>query len=103
MKRITKTNIEWRIRNLSYPVETYSVTADPDARCLIIRTTNKKYFKKIQVEELDRVNLCPEQKNIDFSHKYNTLIITVSTSCPSIFNFVFLHSRNFQQEEFAML
>uniref|UniRef100_A0A224XYJ7 Protein DPCD n=1 Tax=Panstrongylus lignarius TaxID=156445 RepID=A0A224XYJ7_9HEMI len=76
VKRITKTNIEWRIRNLSYPVETYSVTADANARCIIVSTTNKKYYKKVYIEELDRVNLCPEQKNIDFSHKYNTLIIT---------------------------
>ncbi|KAK9509561.1 hypothetical protein O3M35_006850 [Rhynocoris fuscipes] len=76
VKRITKTNIEWRIRNLPYPIETYSVTADEASRAIIVRTTNKKYYKKINVEELERVNLPPVQKNIDFTHKFNSLIIT---------------------------
>ncbi|KAG8244065.1 hypothetical protein J6590_094011 [Homalodisca vitripennis] len=74
-RRITKTSLEWRIRNLPYPVGTYSVTAEPDEKCLIVRTTNKKYFKKLPIPELERVNLVPVQDNISFSHKFNTLII----------------------------
>uniref|UniRef100_A0A1B6KUG0 Protein DPCD n=1 Tax=Graphocephala atropunctata TaxID=36148 RepID=A0A1B6KUG0_9HEMI len=74
-RRITKTNLEWRIRNLPYPVETYSVTAERDGKCLIVRTANKKYYKKLPIPELERVNLEPVQDNISFSHKFNTLII----------------------------
>lgn len=73
--RITKNNIEWRIRNLPYPIETYSVTADPENKCIIVRTSNKKYFKRIPVHDLARINVAPVQKNISFSHKFNTLII----------------------------
>ncbi|RZF43055.1 hypothetical protein LSTR_LSTR001233 [Laodelphax striatellus] len=76
VKRITKTSLEWRIRNLPYPPETYSVTADTNERCLVVRTTNKKYFKKIPIPELDRVGMLPDQSLVDFSHKFNTLIIT---------------------------
>ncbi|KAJ8932865.1 hypothetical protein NQ314_014379 [Rhamnusium bicolor] len=75
-RRITKTNLEWRIRNLPYSIETYSVMADRDSRCLIVRTTNKKYYKKLEIPDLDRLNLIPEQENVSFSHKFNTLIIT---------------------------
>ncbi|XP_014240705.1 protein DPCD isoform X2 [Cimex lectularius] len=76
LKRITRDNIEWRIRNLPYPLEVYSVTAAPEQKCLIVRTTNKKYYKKIEVQELERCGILPEQKNISFTHKFNTLIIT---------------------------
>lgn len=77
-RRITKLNLEWRIRNLPYPIDVYSVTTDNESRCLIVRTTNKKYYKKIPIPELDRVDLLPQQDLVQFSHKYNTLIINVS-------------------------
>ncbi|XP_075221747.1 protein DPCD [Lycorma delicatula] len=76
VKRVTKTNLEWRIRNLPYPLETYSVTTDQNEKCIVVKTSNKKYFKKLQVQELDRVGLVPEQQALDYSHKFNTLIIT---------------------------
>ncbi|XP_022828014.1 protein DPCD isoform X2 [Spodoptera litura] len=74
-RRNTRINLEWRIRNLPYPIETYSVSANNDERCIVIRTTNKKYFKRLQVPELDRLNLPIEQGNIQCSHSFNTLII----------------------------
>lgn len=78
VRRNTRINLEWRIRNLPYPIETYSISAENDEKCIVVRTTNKKYFKKLQVPELTRINLPLEQANIQFIHKYNTLIITVS-------------------------
>ncbi|KAF9420036.1 hypothetical protein HW555_003630 [Spodoptera exigua] len=74
-RRNTRINLEWRIRNLPYPIETYSVSANNDERCIVIRTTNKKYYKRLQVPELDRLNLPIEQANIQCSHSFNTLII----------------------------
>ncbi|XP_014280426.1 protein DPCD [Halyomorpha halys] len=76
IKRITSTALEWRIRNLSYPIEVYSVLADPDSKCIIVKTSNKKYYKKITVPELERVNLAPDQKRIEYTYKFGTLIIT---------------------------
>lgn len=77
-KRITKKNIEWRIRNLPYPIETYSVTANPDTNNITVRTSNKKYFKNIPIPELDRCGTKVNQGSISIHHQYNTLIITVS-------------------------
>ncbi|XP_012541146.1 protein DPCD [Monomorium pharaonis] len=74
-RRITKTSLEWRIRNLPYPESVYSVTAEPDAT-MTVRTSNKKYFKKIKIPDLERIGLKPEQQRISFYHQYNTLIIT---------------------------
>jgi len=77
-KRVTKTGLEWRIRNLPYPPDVYSVTADEDNHVIVVKTSNKKYYKRITVPELERVGLPPKESNISFTHKYNTLIITVS-------------------------
>ncbi|KOB74943.1 hypothetical protein OBRU01_08267 [Operophtera brumata] len=72
-RRNTRVNLEWRIRNLPYPIETYSISANDDEKCIIVRTTNKKYFKRLQVPELLRLNIPLEQTNIQASHQYNTL------------------------------
>ena len=55
----------------------YSVTAEDDGT-ITVRTSNKKYFQKIRVPELERVGLKPEQDRISIDHRLNTLIITVS-------------------------
>ncbi|XP_045464661.1 protein DPCD-like [Harmonia axyridis] len=75
-RRNTKTSLEWRIRNLPYPIETYSITSDEEKNTIIVRTTNKKYFKSLTIPELARLNVPPRQDNISFIHKFNTLIIT---------------------------
>lgn len=74
-RRNTRVNLEWRIRNLPYPIETYSVMVDPDDKCLVVRTTNKKYFKRLFIPDLERIGLFPEQQNVSISHKFNTLVI----------------------------
>lgn len=78
LKRNTRINIEWRIRNLPYPIETYSIKAQNEEKIIIISTSNKKYYKKLEVPELVRLGLPIDQMNIDATHKYNTLIVTVS-------------------------
>ncbi|KAK9885020.1 hypothetical protein WA026_009247 [Henosepilachna vigintioctopunctata] len=75
-KRNTRINLEWRIRNLPYPIEIYSVTCNKDKNSLIVRTSNKKYFKIIHLPELDRLCIPLKQESVTFSHKCNTLIIT---------------------------
>ncbi|XP_020288466.1 protein DPCD isoform X2 [Pseudomyrmex gracilis] len=74
-RRITKLSLEWNINNLPYPQNVYSVTAGQDGS-ITVRTSNKKYFKKIQVPDLERIGLKPEQERISFQHRFNTLIIT---------------------------
>ncbi len=38
----TRDAFQWRIRNLPYPSDVFSVTVDPQERKLIVRTSNKK-------------------------------------------------------------
>ncbi|CAG4930432.1 unnamed protein product [Colias eurytheme] len=74
-RRNTRVNLEWRIRNLPYPIETYGLKANNDEKCIVVSTTNKKYYKKLFIPELTRLGLNVEQANIQSSHKYNTLIV----------------------------
>ncbi|XP_017707278.1 PREDICTED: protein DPCD isoform X2 [Rhinopithecus bieti] len=42
MRKDTKKSFQWRIRNLPYPKDVYSVCVDQKERCIIVKTTNKK-------------------------------------------------------------
>ncbi|GBP22585.1 Protein DPCD [Eumeta japonica] len=75
-RRNTRINLEWRIRNLPYPIDIYSINVNNDEKCIIVKTSNKKYYKKLHVPELARLTLPLEQNNIQASHSFNTLIIT---------------------------
>ncbi|XP_053677213.1 protein DPCD [Anopheles nili] len=74
-KRLTRNSIEWRIRNLPYPLSTYTVTCEPD-KTILVRTSNKKYYKKIHVEEFLRCNFVPRQEDLTVRHNNATLVIT---------------------------
>ncbi|XP_058832603.1 protein DPCD-like isoform X1 [Topomyia yanbarensis] len=75
-KRITRNAIEWRIRNLPYPLCTYTITCDGETRTITVRTSNKKYFKKIVIPEFQRCNFPPTQEDLTVRHQNQTLIIS---------------------------
>jgi hypothetical protein len=41
-RKDTRDTFEWRVRNLPYPPEVYSVTVDQEQRQIVVRTSNKK-------------------------------------------------------------
>lgn len=45
-------------------------------RCVIVRTTNKKYYKKFSIPDLDRHQLPLEDSALSFAHANCTLIIS---------------------------
>eukprot|EP01064_Diplonema_japonicum_P031326 TRINITY_DN5557_c1_g1_i1.p1 TRINITY_DN5557_c1_g1~~TRINITY_DN5557_c1_g1_i1.p1 ORF type:complete len:200 (+),score=32.59 TRINITY_DN5557_c1_g1_i1:23-601(+) len=71
----TSTVFEWRVRNLPYPREVYSLTIDAPSE-ITIRTTNKKYFKKILVPDMLRGGLALEQSSLSWTHAHNTLVVS---------------------------
>uniref|UniRef100_A0A3Q2X3K2 Protein DPCD n=1 Tax=Haplochromis burtoni TaxID=8153 RepID=A0A3Q2X3K2_HAPBU len=72
MRKDTKTSFQWRIRNLSYPKDVFSVSVDHSERCIIIKTSNKKYYKKFSIPDLDR-----SQLPLDNSYKKPKEILTL--------------------------
>ncbi|XP_006630812.2 protein DPCD [Lepisosteus oculatus] len=76
VRKDTKTCFQWRIRNLPYPKEVYSLSVEQTERCCIVRTTNKKYFKKFSIPDLDRSQLPLDSSAFSFAYANNTLIIS---------------------------
>ncbi|XP_016851118.1 protein DPCD isoform X2 [Anolis carolinensis] len=76
MRKDTKSSFQWRIRNLPYPKDVYSVSVEKDQRCCVVRTTNKKYYKRFSIPDLDRFQLPLDSTALSFTHANNTLIIT---------------------------
>ena len=66
----------WRIRNLPYPKDTYALTVDEEKQQLVLRTTNKKYFKRFDVPALKRLGLALDPRLIGCDHKNSTLVVT---------------------------
>ncbi|XP_078788060.1 protein DPCD [Oryzias latipes] len=67
---------QWRIRNLAYQKDVFSVFVEPSERCVVIKTSNKKYFKKFCIPDLDRCCLPLESAALSFTHANNTLIVS---------------------------
>lgn len=70
----TKDSFQWRIRNLPYPADVFSVTSEGEE--IVVRTSNKKYFKRIEVPDLKRLRLPLDGAAISWKLQYNTLVIS---------------------------
>ncbi|XP_050814193.1 protein DPCD isoform X2 [Gopherus flavomarginatus] len=76
VRRDTQTSFQWRIRNLPYPKEVYSVSVEKEQRCCVVRTTNKKYYRKFPIPDMDRYQLPLDVAALSFTYANATLIIT---------------------------
>lgn len=72
----TKKEFQWRIRNLPYDLDVYSITVTNDGKNAILRTSNKKYYKKLGIPDLERIGVSIVQAGFTMAHTNNTLIIT---------------------------
>jgi hypothetical protein len=70
----SKECFQWRIRNLPYAAEVFSVTVEGQE--IIVRTSNKKYFKRIEVPDMQRLKLTLEPSALNHKFQYNTLVIS---------------------------
>ena len=50
-------------------------TVDTEADQIVVRTSNKKYFKRIDVDDMDRARIPLEEGPLSWSHDNSTLII----------------------------
>lgn len=76
LRKDTPEHFQWRIRNLAYAADVYSVTIDHERQQVVVRTTNKKYFKRIDVEDLARLGMQLKDESLSWKHQHNTLIIS---------------------------
>ena len=72
----TATHFQWRIRNLTYPKSNYIVTCESSEKDILVKTVNKKYFKRIKVPDMDRCEIPFDSSCLSHDHANNTLIIS---------------------------
>lgn len=84
LRKDTPEVFQWRIRNLGYPDNVYSVTNDHAKQQIVVRTSNKKYFKRIDVPDLQRLGLKLKDELLSWKHQYDTLIISYSKPAEAV-------------------
>ena len=60
----------------AYPKETYVLEVDNLKQQIIVKTTNKKYCKRIDIPDLKRLGLVIIESNISWKYANNTVIIS---------------------------
>jgi hypothetical protein len=48
---------QFRVRNLPYAKDVYMITVDHSTQQVVVRTTNKKYFKRISITDMKRFHI----------------------------------------------
>ncbi|XP_067932086.1 protein DPCD-like [Watersipora subatra] len=67
-------SFQWRIRNLTYPIDTYLLSIEDNK--IVVRTSNKKYFKRLEIPDMSRLDISLNPSALTYAHANNTLIIT---------------------------
>ena len=76
IRKDTKENFEFRIRNLKGDADNFLVDIDKDKDEIVIRTKNKKYYKRFNIPDLKRLNLNLNGNNLKVNFTNNVLVIT---------------------------
>ena len=76
IRKDTKENFEFRIRNLKGDADNFMVECDKDKQQIVIRTKNKKYYKRFNIPDLERLNIKLEENLMKVNFVNNTLIIS---------------------------
>ncbi|KAG5188081.1 DPCD protein family-domain-containing protein [Tribonema minus] len=66
---------EWHVLNIPYEESTYSVTVSDETQELVLRTTNRKFFKRWRVPGMARLGLRLAASPVSFRHSGTTLVV----------------------------
>ena len=66
------------MRNLNFTKENFQVEIDKPKQEIVIKTLNKKYYKRFDIPDLKRANIALDEKMLKVNFLNNTLVITVS-------------------------
>jgi len=62
----------WRVRQIPYRANFYQVTVDEPKNQIVVRTTNKKYYKRIDAPHGEKM----AASDINWNWQFETLVIT---------------------------
>mmetsp|Transcript_23661 Transcript_23661/g.37224 ORF Transcript_23661/g.37224 Transcript_23661/m.37224 type:complete len:193 (-) Transcript_23661:246-824(-) len=78
LQQDSPTHFQWRIRNIPYDKSVYRLSIDNKRHQIVLRTTNRKYFKRIDVASIKALGLTlsDDKSVLAYTHSNNTLVIT---------------------------
>ena len=76
IRKDTQKEFQWRIRNLKGDADNFMVECDKDKQQIVIRTKNKKYYKRFSIPDLERLNIKLDENLMKVNFVNNTLIIS---------------------------
>ena len=76
IRKDTQKEFQWRIRNLKGESDNFMVECDKDKQQIVIRTKNKKYYKRFGIPDLERLNIKLDENLMKVNFVNNTLIIS---------------------------
>ena len=76
IRKDTAKEFQWRVRNLKGDADNFIVECDKDKQQIVIRTKNKKYYKRFNIPDLERLNIKLDESLMKVNFVNNTLIIS---------------------------
>ena len=76
IRKDTAKEFQWRIRNLKGDADNFMVECDKDKQQIVIKTKNKKYYKRFNIPDLERLNIKLDESLMKVNFVNNTLIIS---------------------------
>ena len=76
IRKDTQKEFQWRIRNLKGDADNFMVECDKDKQQIVIRTKNKKYYKRFNIPDLERLNIKLDENSMKVNFVNNTLVIS---------------------------
>lgn len=78
IRKDSKSCFQYRIRNMPWEASNYQVEVDANTDEIVIRTLNKKYFKRFCISDLKRAGIKLEARLLDIEYANNTLVVSYS-------------------------
>ena len=76
IRKDTQKEFQWRIRNLKGDADNFMVECDKDKQQIVIKTKNKKYYKRFNIPDLERLNIKLDENLMKVNFVNNTLVIS---------------------------
>jgi len=70
---------QWRVINLPYPASNYHISIDSAKQQIVIQTSNRKYYKRINLPELsDELN----EQRLSWRHEQTSILVSYARMVP---------------------
>lgn len=76
IRKDSKKYFQFRIRNMPWESSNYIIDVDMKTDEIIIKTKNKKYYKRFNIQDMKRLNIPIDPNMISVEYLNNTLIIS---------------------------